>query len=116
MTNETNPRALPHHRLVAYAVAVELLAAVRASKIADARLREQALRAAVSACCNVAEGAARPSAADKARVFGIARAEAAEAAAAVEIAAMAGFAPRANAETCVALASRLYGLLHGLMR
>jgi four helix bundle protein len=44
------------------------------------------MRAAKSACLNAAEGAGRVSRADKARVFGIARAEAGEAAAAVEIA------------------------------
>ncbi len=77
---------LPHHRLVAYGVALELLGAVRAAKVRDAGLRDPAMRAAKSACLNCAEGAGRVSRADKARVFGIARAEAGEAAAAVEMA------------------------------
>ena len=81
---------LPHHRLLAYGVAVELLQAVLAARLGDATLREQALRAAKSACLNTAEGAGRVSRADKARAFGIARAEATEAAAAVEIAALTG--------------------------
>ena len=67
---------LPHHRLIAYGVAIELLKAVRAAKVRDAGLRDQAMRAAKSACLNAAEGAGRVSRADKARVFGIARAEA----------------------------------------
>ena len=77
---------LPHLRLLAYSVAIELLRAVRAAKVRDAGLRDQAMRAAKSACLNAAEGAGRVSRADKARVFGIARAEAGEAAAAVGIA------------------------------
>jgi four helix bundle protein len=81
-----DPIRLPHHRLQAYGVALELLAAVRAAAIRDASLRDQAMRSAKSACLNAAEGAGRVSKADKARVFGIARAEAGEAAAAVEIA------------------------------
>ena len=71
---------LPHHRLHAYGVACELLAAVRAAHLADRRLREQALNAAKSACLNCAEGAGRVTRADKARAFVIARGEAGEAA------------------------------------
>jgi len=81
---------LPHHRLVAYSVALELLAAVRAAQVRDAKLRDEALRSAKSACLNTAEGAGRVSRPDKARSFTIARAEACEAAAAVEIAESAG--------------------------
>ena len=54
--------------------------------------------------------------ADKARVFGIARGEAAEAAAAVEIAALSGDTSAEHAQRCVALASEVYALLSGLMR
>jgi hypothetical protein len=49
----------PHHRLVAYHVAVELLLAIKAAEIRDAKLRDEALRAAKSAVLNVAEGAGR---------------------------------------------------------
>src|SRR5688572_13601529 len=88
--NDTRAAALPHHKLVAYQVALEFLGAVRAVGIRDADLRDQAMRAAKSACLNLAEGAGRKSRADKARVYAIARGEACEAAAAVEIAAAAG--------------------------
>jgi four helix bundle protein len=81
---------LPHHKLLAFEVAMQLLAAVRAARIRDGGLRDQAMRSAKSACLNAAEGAGRVSRADKARVFAIARAEAGEAAAAVEIAVAAG--------------------------
>jgi hypothetical protein len=64
---------LPHHRLAAYQVAVELLVALKAAGIRDNKLRDEALRAAKSVCCNVAEGAGRVSRADKARAFTIAR-------------------------------------------
>jgi four helix bundle protein len=107
---------LPHHKLKAYGVAVELLAAVRASGIRDAGLRDQAARAAKSACLNCAEGAAWVTRGDKARSFGIARAEGAEAAAAVEIASFAGDASVESAEKVRLLASRLYAMLTPLVR
>ena len=81
---------LPHHRLIAYGVARDLLLAVLACRIRDAKLRDEAVRSAKSACLNCAEGAGRVTRADKARAFAIARAEAVEAAAAVEIAALCG--------------------------
>src|ERR1700722_8332646 len=63
---------------------------VRAAEIRDAKLRDQAMRAAKSAALNIAEAAGRVSRADRARVFAIARGEAMEAAAAVEIAVLSG--------------------------
>ncbi len=64
---------LPHHKLIAYGVARDLLLAVRSAAIRDAKLRDEALRSAKSACLNCAEGAGRVSRADKARAFTIAR-------------------------------------------
>ncbi len=118
MTNPTTPHAplLPHHKLVAYGVAVELLLAVRAANIRDAKLRDEAVRAAKGTCLNCAEGAGRASRADKARVFAIARGEAVEAVAAVEIAAHAGDTAPEHAERCVLLGHRLVALLTGLIR
>jgi hypothetical protein len=43
-------RKLPHQKLVAYEVAMKLLESVRAAGIRDAHLRDQAMRAAKSAC------------------------------------------------------------------
>jgi len=107
---------LPHHRLLAYGEALQLLGAVRAAGVRDPKLRDEALRSAKSACLNAAEGAGRSSRPDKARSFTIARAEACEAAAAVEIAAATGdAAPSASAEVN-RLASRLVALLTGLIR
>jgi four helix bundle protein len=107
---------LPHHRLLAYGVARELLRAVLACRVADAELRSHALRSAKSACLNCAEGAGRVSRRDKARAFAIARAECVEAAAAVEIAAECGDAAAGPAREVAVLADRLVAMLTGLCR
>jgi four helix bundle protein len=109
-------RPLPHHKLVAYDVAKELLATVLMAEISDARLRDQATRSAKSACLNIAEGAGRSSGADQARIFTIARAEACETAAAVEIGALAGECSPDASDRTHALADRLVALLTGLIR
>jgi four helix bundle protein len=114
--NDSAFAALPHHKLVAFEVARELLLAVRACHIRDATLRDQASRSSKSACLNTAEGAGRVSRADKARVFGIARAEAVEAAAAVEIALLCGDCAEAQAVEVARVANRLVALLTGLCR
>jgi four helix bundle protein len=107
---------LPHHRLIAFEVAKQLLLAVRDSHIRDAKLRDEATRSAKSACLNTAEGAGRVTRADKARAFAIARAEATEAAAAVEIAALCGDCSEAAALETARIADRLIALLTGLCR
>jgi four helix bundle protein len=107
---------LPHHKLIAYEVAKELLVAVRDAHVSDAGLRDQAMRSAKSACLNCSEGAGRVTRADKARVFAIARAEASEAAAAVEIAALSGDASEENVERVASIANRLVAMLTGLIR
>ena len=107
---------LPHHRLRAYGVAVELLLAVKAANISDRKLRDEALRAAKGACLNCAEGAGRASRADKARAFAIARAEGIEAVAAVEIAALCGEARRDAVARILELGDRLTGMLTKLVR
>ena len=56
------------------------------------------VNAVQGACLNCAEGAARVTRADKARAFTIARGEAVEAAAAVEIAVVCGTARQADAD------------------
>jgi four helix bundle protein len=104
---------LPHRKLVAYQVALELLTIVGDAEIRDAKLRDQALRAAKSAALNIAEAAARMSPADQARVFAIARGEAVEACAAMEIAALAGDARVEAFDACLPVAARLYALLTG---
>ncbi len=105
---------MPHHKLIAYEVAVQLVAAVKACEIRDGGLRDQAMRAATSAALNTAEGAGRSSPRDKARVFTIARGEATEAAAAIEIAIVCGLV--ADGRRAIESARRLSALLTGLIR
>ena len=106
---------LPHHRLRVYKTSLELLAAVRAAQVADAKLRDEALRAAKGVCLNIAEGSGRVSRADKARAYAIARGECVECVAAVEIAGSAGD----TTADCVAAVARLgndvYLMLGGLV-
>jgi four helix bundle protein len=102
--------------LIAYEVAKELYVAVRACQVSDAVLRDQAMRSAKSACLNTAEGAGRVSRADKARVFAIARAEAGEAAAAIEIACISGDAKDADLVRVVSITNRLIAMLTKLIR
>jgi four helix bundle protein len=107
---------LPHHRLIVYQRAIALLLAVKEASIRDAKLRDESSRAAKSACLNIAEGASRASRADRGRSFTIARAEAMEAVAAVEIAALTGDAAPESATLCVELGNEIYALLTTLIR
>ena len=118
MTNPSTPPRfqLPHHKLVAYGVAVELLRIIKAAQITDAKLRDEALRAAKSACLNTAEGAGRVTRPDKARAFAIARGEAVEAMAALEIAEISGDAAPGSTAKALPIADRLVALLTGLVR
>jgi four helix bundle protein len=116
MTGPFETSLLPHHRLRAYGVAVKLLAAVRQAQVRDRVLRDQALRAAKSACLNCAEGAGRFTRADKARAYTVARGELVEAVAAIEIAVLSGEACRELLPRVVALGNELYAMLTRLIR
>src|SRR5438132_13833170 len=107
---------LPHHKLIAYGVARDLLLAVRAARVRDAKVRDEALRCVKSACLNCAEGAGRVGVADKGRAFTIARGEACEAAAAVEVAALCGDASAEDALRVGRLAHELVAMLTALIR
>jgi four helix bundle protein len=108
--------SLCHHKLRAYGVAVALLAAVRDAKIRDATLRDHAMRSAKSACLNAAEGAGRVTRRDKARAFTIARGEACEAAAAVEIAVAAGDAEARALPAVLETADQFVATMTALVR
>jgi four helix bundle protein len=107
---------LPHHKLYAFGVAMRLLDAVREARIRDCHLRDQAMRAAKSAALNAAEGAGRVTRADKARAFTIARGEACEAAAAVEIAVAAGEAEAGALAAVLEHADRFVAMTTRLIR
>ena len=111
-----NTHCLPHHRLHVFGIAREMLVVVRDAHIRDAKLRDEALRAAKGACLNIAEGAGRVTRADKGRAFTIARGECVEAAAAIEIAALLGDASEDNAERVAVLADRVVAMLTRLIR
>src|SRR5262245_39579129 len=83
---QSQSQTFPHHKLVAYQLALRLVQLLGSVRIRDSQLRSQARKSAASAALNTAEGAARQSLADKSRVFSIALAECCEACAAVEIA------------------------------
>lgn len=89
---------------------------MRKACISNARLREQALNAASSACLNIAEATGRSGRADQKRVYAIARGEISEAAAALDIAAVAGECNADCALIAGATAGRAYALLSGLIR
>ena len=107
---------LPHHRLIAYQVAVELVRLIADTRIGEAQLRQQARKSAASAALNTAEGAARTSHGDKSRCYAIALAECCEACAAVEIAGALGVCSAPQVERVVALDLRLKDLLSRLVR
>lgn len=113
---ESPSSSLPHHKLIAYQVALELVQLVARIRIGDAQLRQQARKSAASAALNTAEGAARQSRADKSRSYAIALAEACEACAAVEIAAALGACSEADEQAVTALAVRLKNMLSRLVR
>jgi four helix bundle protein len=115
MTQQYKSSSLPHHRLVVYSKAVELLSAVRAARIADTKLRDEALRAAKGTCLNIAEGAGRFSRADKARAYAIARGECVECVAAVEIAATGGDADAEAARRVVTVGNEVFLMLRALI-
>ena len=111
-----NDSSFPHHKLIGYQLAYELVQLVARIRIADSRLREQARKSAVSCALNAAEGAARRSSADKSRHFAIAVAEACEAVAAVEIAgALNACSPR-DVRDVQALGRRVKDVLSRLVR
>src|SRR5437868_10199108 len=116
MANDKTMYTLPYQNLIAYRVACDLLVAVVEARIRDPGLRDQALRAAKSACLNIAEANGRVSPADRRRVFAIARGEATEAAAAVHVAFLSRACAKEHAERARALGARAVALLTGLVR
>lgn len=67
----------------------------------------------MSVCLNIAEASGRPGSADQRRVYGIARGEACEVAAAIDVAIAAEFSNADVATRARELAGRAYALLTG---
>jgi four helix bundle protein len=116
MSHPDPSASLPHHRLIAYQLALELVKLVAGTRIRDSQLRAQARKSAASAALNTAEGAARQSLADKSRAYAIALAECCEACAAVEIAGALGACAPAQVAEVLALGVRLKNVLSRLVR
>jgi four helix bundle protein len=114
--NMNTQPSLPHHRLQAWHVALELVRLVHSVRIGDSEDRNQARKAASACARNVAEGAARTSRADKARVYGIARGECGEAVASVELAGAKGACGAADVAAVLDLGSHLSAMLYRLTR
>ncbi|MCA1825764.1 MAG: four helix bundle protein [Myxococcales bacterium] len=114
MTNKTT--LILHEKLIAWQVACELLRVVRDARISDAKLRDQAIRAAQSTCLNICEANGRDSPADRRRVFAIARGEAAEAVGAMQVAGILGACREEAVEDARRLGGRVAALLSGLIR
>ncbi|MCA1827970.1 MAG: four helix bundle protein [Myxococcales bacterium] len=114
MANKTT--LILHEKLIAWQVACDLLRCVRDARISDAKLRDQAMRAAQSTCLNISEADGRFSPADRRRAFAIARGEAAEAVGAVQVAAISGCCRAEDAEQARALGGRVAASLSGLIR
>ena len=107
---------LPHHKLIAYQLALELVKLVARTRIGEAQLRAQARKSAASAALNTAEGAARQTLADKSRAYSIALAECCECCAAVEIAGALGACSEERVRHVLALGVRLKNVFSRLVR
>lgn len=107
--------SFPHHELIAYQLALELVKLVARTRSADAQLRARARKSAASAALNSAEGAARQTLADKARAYAVALAECCQACAAVEIAGALGACSPADVEAVLGLGVRLENVLSRLV-
>ena len=114
-----NPYPFPHHRLQAYAVALEM--ATRAKAVSDRVPRgyrsfaDQLLRAAGSTVLLIGEGANRYSAGQKRQRYSEARGECGEVAAALELLMALDLVPRTEAEATLALAARVGAMLTRLV-
>jgi len=106
----------PHHKLIAYRLALELVKLVGSIRIRDAQLRQQARKSAASAALNAAEGAARQTVADKSRAYSIALAECCESCAAVEIAGALGACSAEDVRAVLAIGIRAKNVLSRLVR
>jgi four helix bundle protein len=116
MNDTTHQPQFPHHKLIAYQLALELTKVVARTRIGNAHLRAQARKSAASAALNAAEGAARQTQADKSRAFAIAHAECCECCAAVEIAGALGACGALDVAAVQRLGVRLKNVLSRLVR
>jgi four helix bundle protein len=82
----------------------------------EREIRDQLKRAAMSVPLNIAEGSGKPTAADRARIYGIARGSAMECAALVDVCRVAGFLEAREAEEAKVLLGRVVAMLTRMCR
>lgn len=111
---------LDHENLDVYHCAVEFLGiALRlAARLphGERELRDQLKRAATSVPLNIAEGAGKPGAADRARFYGIARGYAMECGALVDVCRVSEYLTPAQADEAKKLLQRIVSMLTKLCR
>jgi four helix bundle protein len=119
MASTTRTR-FAHQRLDAYRVALDLFAGVEIVAGSFPRgfadLKDQVRRAAAATVRNIAEGANRIHPNDKAARFAVARGEAGECEAALEMAGVAGLVGASQELRLRTLADRVAAMLMGLIR
>ena len=120
MTDHQPLTRFAHQRLDAYRVEFGLFRGVEELSgglpRGNADLKDQLRRATAATVRNLAEGANRVRPRDKAARFIVARAEAGEAEAALEMLGALGLAPAERVRTLRALADRVGAMLWGLIR
>jgi four helix bundle protein len=106
----------PHHRLIAYQVALQFVRLIRTTPIADSESRKHARESASSCARNLSEGAGRKSRADKQRLYAIALGELCEAVCSVEIDNALGGCSAEQLRAVHLVGSRLVAMLRPLTR
>ncbi|WP_438021228.1 four helix bundle protein [Sorangium sp. So ce315] len=111
---------LDHENLDVYHCSIEFLTlALRLGARlprGEAELRDQLKRAAMSVPLNIAEGAGKPTTADRVRFYAIARGSAMECGALVDVCRVAGFLPSGDAEEAKVLLGRIVAMLTRMCR
>jgi four helix bundle protein len=111
---------LDHEKLDVYQRSLELLTLVRQVLArlprGERELREQLGRAARSIPANIAEGAGKPTAPDRARFHAIARGSAMECGAWLDVCRIEGFVPAAETDRAKALVVRIVAMLTRMCR
>ena len=82
----------------------------------EKEIRDQLKRAAMSVPLNIAEGSGKPTTADRARFYAIARGSAMECGALVDVCCVAGFLLGGEAEEAKALLGRIVAMLSRMCR
>lgn len=117
---QTDQPHLDHENLDVYRCAIDFLrvafAIVAALPRGESELRSQLKRAAMSMPLNIAEGAGKPGAVDRARYHGIARGAAMECAAIIDVCRVAEMTSEEDGRKAKALLVRIVSMLTKMCR